>query len=98
MAPVEPALANPSMPPYARIGFGLEGFGGVVAHLYHLGSVDYRETLGGATFGCDLSRDLRLVAEKNDAALLADRVESHYGAFYDRFGSEIAAHGVDTNL
>ena len=70
----------------------------MIAHLYHLGGVDYRETLGIAAFGLRLRRDLLPVAEENDAAVFADGVEGHHGTLHDRLGREVASHSVNTNL
>jgi len=100
MAPVLPALAKPSMAPLAnaRIGLGLKGLGGMVAHLDDLRGRNDVEALRGAAFGFEYGFDFRFVAEQYDAAVRPDRFKCQYGALNRRLRSEIAAHGIYTNL
>ena len=56
------------------------------------------EALRGAALGFEYGFDFRFVAEQYDAAVRPDRFKCQYGALNRRLRSEIAAHGIYTNL
>ncbi len=107
MAPVLPALAKPSMAPLAqiaetyrnaRIGLGLKGLGGMVAHFDHLGGGNDIEPVGRTAFAREHGPDPRLVAEQYDTAVRPDRIECHDSPFDRSLGRIITSHGIYTNL
>ncbi len=82
----------------ARIGLGLKGFGRMVAHFDDLGRVYDVETLSRTPLGSQHGFDPLPVAEQHDPALRVHGPERHDGTLHRSLGSEIAAHGIHTNL
>lgn len=70
----------------------------MVAHFDNLRGRDDVEAVVGASFGGNQFANALLVAEKHDAAVRTDCVESHHGSLDCGFGGEIAAHCVQTYL
>lgn len=75
----------------ARIRLLLERLRRMVAHFDNLRGRDDVEAVVGASFGGNQFANALLVAEKHDAAVRTDCVESHHGSLDCGFGGEIAA-------
>ena len=105
IAPVLPALANPSIRPSVRwrnptamleSGFCAKGQGRIVAHLDHLGGMHDVECVGAEILLGEELLDRGPVAEQDDLALRSDQSCGQYGARYHRLRSVVSAHCVNS--